>query len=148
MTGRGLQRLGAAASQACLAGILEEEACVHSPGSNHVPCAQESAPAERHRGGARPAAMPRVGTDAFGQSGLDVSGTANAEGFRRLAALVVGVGCVGGLTGSQGISSSIAAATVHGGECAALASGASVMAAADGVVQGAPARQSAAFHSR
>lgn len=53
---RGLQRLAGAASQPFSPGILEEEPCGHGPGSNHVPCAQESAPAQRHRGGASPAA--------------------------------------------------------------------------------------------
>jgi hypothetical protein len=68
-TSRGLQWRARAASQPLLPEILEEEPCEHGPGSNHVPCAQES-PAHAIVG--EQAQLPRVGTDAFGQSVLDV----------------------------------------------------------------------------
>ena len=63
-------------------GILEEEPCVHGPGSNHVPGAQQSAPVERHRGGASPAAT-RGGHRCFWPEQIGCSSTANAEGVSK-----------------------------------------------------------------
>ena len=75
---RGPQNRARAASQPLSPGILEEEPCEHGPGSNHVPCAQESAPVQRHRGGASPAATR--GHRCFRPERIGRSSTANAEG--------------------------------------------------------------------